>query len=285
MPLLAKDLSVDSLFSLAGKTVVLTGASGFLGRTFALALLANGARVVALGRSDRLRSEAKTWSAEFGADKVAVHQIDMYDTAALDQLCNRIAADERSVDILVNNAHELGAATGFNIPEGSLENSTFDQWQRNLQGGVYWAVQTTQRLGGRMVEQRGGSIINIATMYASVAPRPQLYEGTASLNPPGYSASKAALAAFTRYTASFWGQHNIRANCISPGPFSNTEDIAGQNSVTEDSPFVQRLKGYTVLNRIGRPRELCGALLFLASDASTYVTGQNLNVDGGWTAV
>ena len=285
MPLTAADLKSSTLFSLEEKTVVLTGASGFLGRTFALALLANGARVVALGRSERLQSEAKTWANEFGADKIAVKQIDMYDVAALNELCGAISSEERSIDVLINNAHELGAATGFNVPEGSLEDSTFDQWQRNLQGGVYWAVQTTQRLGIRMKQNGGGSIINIATMYATVAPRPQLYEGTASLNPPGYSASKAALAAFTRYTASFWGRDGVRANCISPGPFSNTEDTAGQNSVTEDSPFVQRLKGYTVLNRIGRPLELCGALLYLASDASTYVTGQNLLVDGGWTAV
>ncbi len=286
MPITAESLQRNQLFSLEGKTAVLTGASGFLGRTFALALLANGARVVALGRSDRLQTEAKNWADQFGADKIAVEQIDMYDVEALNTLCDRIADKERSIDILVNNAHELGSATGFNVPEGSLENSTFDQWQRNLQGGVYWAVQTTQRLGIRMKEQKRGSIINIATMYASVAPRPQLYEGTTSLNPPGYSASKAALAAFTRYTASFWGTSGVRANCISPGPFSNTEDVGtGQNAVQEDSPFVTKLKGYTVLNRIGRPLELCGALLFLASDASTYVTGQNLNVDGGWTAV
>jgi gluconate 5-dehydrogenase len=286
MPLTADQLRLDNLFSLEGKTAVLTGASGFLGRTFALALLANGARVVALGRSERLKKEAEIWSEQFGPDKIAVHQIDMYDVAALNTLCDTIAATEASIDILINNAHELGSATGFNIPEGSLENSTFDQWQRNLQGGVYWAVQTTQRLGIKMKQQHRGSIINIATMYASVAPRPQLYEGTTSLNPPGYSASKAALAAFTRYTASFWGTSGVRANCISPGPFSNTEDVGtGQNAVQEDSPFVQRLKGYTVLNRIGRPIELVGALLFLASDASTYVTGQNFNIDGGWTAV
>ncbi|MBE7157874.1 MAG: SDR family oxidoreductase [Rhodospirillales bacterium] len=286
MPITAQDLQRASLFSLEGKTAVLTGASGFLGRTFALALLANGARVVALGRSERLKSEAAKWADQFGADRIAVEQIDMYDAEALNALCAKIASEERSIDVLVNNAHELGAATGFNVPEGSLENSTFDQWQRNLQGGVYWAVQTTQRIGVRMKEQGRGSIINIATMYASVAPRPQLYEGTTSLNPPGYSASKAALVAFTRYTASFWGTSGVRANCISPGPFSNTEDVGtGQNAVQEDSPFVAKLKGYTVLNRIGRPLELCGALLFLASDASTYITGQNLNVDGGWTAV
>ena len=285
MPIPSADLKTSSLFRLEGKTAVLTGASGFLGRTFAQTLLANGARVVALGRSDRLRSEAAKWANEFGADKVAVEQIDMYDVAALNTLCDKIAGEEKSIDILINNAHELGAATGFNVPEGSLENATFDQWQRNLQGGVYWAVQTTQRLGVRMKQQQRGSIINIATMYATVAPRPQLYEGTTSLNPPGYSASKAALLAFTRYTASFWGREGVRANCISPGPFSNTEDAVGENSVAEDSPFVQRLKSYTLLNRIGRPIELCGALLFLASDASSYVTGQNFHVDGGWTAV
>ena len=285
MALSAKDLSLNSLFSLEGKTAVLTGASGFLGRTFALALLANGARVVALGRSERLQTEAKGWANEFGADKISVKQIDMYDTAALNDLCDAIAAEETTIDILINNAHELGASTGFNVPEGSLEQASFEHWMKNLQGGVYWAVQTTQRLGVRMKEAKRGSIVNIATMYATVAPRPQLYEGTSSLNPPGYSASKAALAAFTRYTASFWGTSGVRANCISPGPFSNTEDVGGQNAVTEDSPFVTKLKGYTVLNRIGRPIELCGALLFLASDASTYVTGQNLVVDGGWTAV
>ena len=285
MPPTADQLTRDSLFSLEGRTAVLTGASGFLGRTFALALLANGARVIALGRSDRLLEEARLWATQFGEDRIAVHQIDMYDTAALNTLCDRIAAEEPSIDILINNAHELGAATGFNIPEGSLENATFDHWMRNLQGGVYWAVQTTQRLGPAMKRHGRGSIINIATMYATVAPRPDLYEGTSSLNPPGYSASKAALAAFTRYTASFWGRDGIRANCLSPGPFSNTEDATAENAVQEDSPFVRKLKGYTVLNRIGRPHELSGALLFLASDASTYVTGQNLLVDGGWTAV
>jgi gluconate 5-dehydrogenase len=281
----AIDLTSSSLFSLEGKTAVLTGASGFLGRTFALALLANGARVVALGRSARLEQQGLLWADKFGADKVSVKQVDMYEAPRLNDVCDEITADESSIDILINNAHELGVGTGFNVAEGSLENASFEQWMKNLQGGVYWAAQTTQRLGMRMKQQRRGSIINIATMYASVAPRPELYEGTSSLNPPGYSASKAALVAFTRYTASFWGVHNVRANCISPGPFSNTEDSAGANSLAADSPFLQRLRSYTVLNRIGRPRELCGALIFLASDASSYVTGHNLVVDGGWTAV
>lgn len=285
MSLNASDLRAASLFSLQGKTAVLTGASGFLGRTFARALLANGARVVALARSSRLDTEAGKWANEFGEDKISIHRIDMYDLSALAAILQRIAAEEKSIDVLVNNAHELGSATGFNVPEGAFELAGMETWMRNLTGGVYWAALTTQKLGAKMKEQRSGSIINISTMYALVAPRPQLYEGTDFINPPGYSASKAALLSFTRYVASFWGQQGVRANAILPGPFSNTEDVAGANSVSPGSPFLERLGNYTCLGRTGRPDELAGALLFLASDASSFMTGQGVVVDGGWTAV
>lgn len=279
------DLSAPQLFSISGKTAVITGAGGFLGRTFARALLINGAKVIALGRSDRIVREGRKWASEFGSQNIAIHQVDMYDDNALRTVCMEIAEQDEKIDVLVNNAHELSPQTGFNTTAGSLENSSLEQWRRNLECGVIWAMTTTQILGTQMKMRGGGSIINVATMYSLVAPRPQLYEGTSALNPPGYSAGKAALAAFTRYTASFWGPHGVRANCISPGPFSNTEDLDGANAVPEASPLVQRLKTSTVLGRIGKPSELCGALLFLASDASSYVTGHNLVVDGGWTAV
>jgi NAD(P)-dependent dehydrogenase (short-subunit alcohol dehydrogenase family) len=285
VPLMSPELSNSSLFSVAGKTAVVTGASGFLGRTFVLTLLTNGARVVALGRSERLRREAEGWEREFGKDSISIHRVDMYDTLALNQVLDQIATEENSIDVLVNNAHELGPGTGFNVPEGSLEDATMDTWMRNLTGGVYWAALTTQRLGVRMKQRGSGSIINISTMYALVAPRPQLYAGTEFINPPGYSAAKAALLSFTRYVASFWGTHGIRANAILPGPFSNTEDLGGANAVDQDSPFLQRLRGFTCLGRIGSPRELAGALLFLASDASSFMTGQAIVIDGGWTAV
>ncbi len=275
-------LDASRLFSLAGKTAVITGASGFLGRTFVEALLENGARVVALGRSARLDDEARAWQARFGDDRVRAIRVDMYDRAALTAVLDEIAATEARVDILINNAHELGPATGFNVPDGGLDDASYDQWMRNLTGGVYWAALTVQKLGQRMKSAGCGTIVNVATMYAVVAPSPALYEGTSFLNPPGYSASKAALVSFTRYVASFWGRHGIRANAILPGPFSNTED-AGDNSVRESDPFVERLRARTCLDRIGRPSELVGALLYLASDASSYTTGQSLIVDGGWT--
>ncbi len=276
------NLDRSELFSLAGKTAVLTGASGFLGRTFTEALLTNGARVIVIGRSERLEAETIKWADRFGSDRITSLRVDMYDLDAFGRGLEEIASEESRIDILVNNAHELGPNTGFNVPDGSLEEGTYDQWMRNLTGGVYWAALTVQKLGKRMQQAKQGSIINISTMYAAVAPSPQLYEGTKFLNPPGYSASKAALLSFTRYIASFWGPHGIRANAILPGPFSNTED-AGPNAVQQGDFFIERLKARTCLGRIGRPHELCGALLFLASDASTYVTGQGLLVDGGWT--
>jgi gluconate 5-dehydrogenase len=275
-------LAAGNLFSLEGRTAVLTGASGYLGRTFARALLENGARLIALGRSDRLQKEAEAWRNEFGTDRVDAHQIDMYDLDALSALLDEICARQPSIDILVNNAHELGPATGFNTPAGSLEHATFDQWNRHFLGGMYWPALAVQKVGVKMKEARYGSIINICTMYAVVAPNPTLYEETTLINPPGYSAAKAALLAFTRYIASFWGSYGIRANAILPGPFSNLDENSA-NGVARDDPFLDRLKDRTCLKRVGRPEELVGALLYLASNSSSYVTGQALSVDGGWT--
>ena len=276
-------LRTEDLFSVAGKTAMVTGASGFLGRTFARTLLENGARVIAVGRSERLEKEVGGWAKEFGADRVRGLRVDMYDQIAFATALDRLVAEEPAIDVLVNNAHELGPATGFNVPDGGLDGMSIEQWMRNLEGGVIWPALTVQKVGQEMKNQGRGSIINVSTMYALVAPSPKLYEGTMFMNPPGYSASKAALLAFTRYTASFWGRYGVRANAIVPGPFSNTEDTDGKNSVKAEDLFMGRLRDRTCLGRIGQPSELAGALLYLASDASSFMTGQTLVVDGGWT--
>jgi gluconate 5-dehydrogenase len=274
-------LRAEDLFSVSGRTAVVTGAGGFIGRTLCETLLENGARVVALGRSERVDREAAGWAERFGPDAVKSQRVDMYDLDALVVTLDEIAAAER-VDVLVNNAHEMGPGTGFNTSEGRLENATVESWMRNLTGGVMWAALTTQHLGAGMRERHRGSIVNIASMYGVVAPSPRLYEGGEFANPPGYSAAKAGMLALTRYTASFWGAEGVRANAILPGPFSNTEE-AGPNAVPEDDPFLARLHDRTALGRTGRPMELAGALLYLASDASSYTTGHSLVVDGGWT--
>jgi NAD(P)-dependent dehydrogenase (short-subunit alcohol dehydrogenase family) len=272
------------LFSLEGKTVMLTGSSGFLGRTMVRALLDNGATVLAFGGSSRIQEQVASLKEEYGPARVHAYRVDLYDIPAMENALGLLNSEHPVVDVLVNNAHELGPRTGFNCPEGHLPDATLDGWMRNLTAGVYWAALTTQRVGVGMKNRGKGSIVNISTMYAITAPSPQLYAGTPFINPPGYSASKAALLAFTRYTASFWGPYGVRANAILPGPFSNTEQVS-DNSVAPDDPFLERLKARTVLGRLGHPRELIGALLYLASDASSFTTGLALVVDGGWTIV
>ena len=204
------DYGAGSLFSLAGKTVLLTGASGFLGRTMVRALLDNGATVLAFGGSSRVERQAAPLNDEYGSGRVPAYCVDLYDVPAAKEALTQVEREHPVVDVLVNNAHELGPRTGFNVPEGHLEDATFDGWMRNLTAGVYWSALTTQRIGAGMRSRGHGSIVNICTMYAVVAPSPQLYAGTAFVNPPAYSASKAALLAFTRYTASFWGPFGER---------------------------------------------------------------------------
>lgn len=276
-------LKSSDLFSIEGKTALLTGAGGFLGRTMARALLENGVRLIALGRSERFMEETAKWADEFGSAKVHVVRVDMYETDQLEQALSDVVTKER-VDILVNNAHELNEKTGFNVPEGSLEKGSFDVWMRNLTGSVCWPAITTKIIGADMKHRGSGSIVNISSMYALVAPNSLLYEGTEFINPPAYSAAKAGMLALTRYTASFWGRYGVRANALLPGPFSNTEDN-GPNSVTDDDPFLRRLHDRTCLGRTGMAKELAGPLIFLSSDASSYMTGHALTVDGGWTII
>ena len=274
--------TANKIFSLAGKTALVTGASGFLGRTLCSALLDNGAKVIALGRSERTDSEVADWQARYGADSAVARRINMYDLAALEEALIETQVESGPIDILINNAHEMGARTGFNTAGAALDVAGLDHWERNLSGGVHWPATTTRIIGRAMRSAGQGSIVNVASMYGLVAPSPLLYEGTEFLNPPGYSAAKAAMIALTRYTASFWGRDGVRCNALVPGPFSNTED-EGNNSVDPDDPFLTRLTDRTALGRVGAPGELAGAAIFLASDASSYMTGQCLTIDGGWT--
>lgn len=182
---------------------------------------------------------------------------------------------------MVNNAYEFSKDTGFNDISGKLENISKKQWMRSLEAGVYWHALATQTVGEKMKQQNAGSMINISSMYGVVSPDPGLYEGSTAFNPPSYGAAKAAIIAFTRYVASFYGKYNIRCNALTPGPFPNL------NAFSYNSPrnkgFIKKLSDKTVLKRAGKVDDLKGALIFLASDASSYITGQTIIVDGGWT--
>jgi len=272
--------STPELFSLRGRTAVVTGAAGYLGRVFSGALLEAGAAVVMMGRGDKLARAAERLRASHGAEAVEIEAVDFSDITALRTAFDRVASRHATIDVLVNNAFSFSRETGFNDPSGHLESLSKDQWMQTLESGVYWHALATQALIGHMVKLGGGSIINISSMYGIVSPDPALYEGTEAFNPPSYGAAKAALLALTRYTASFYGRHGIRCNALLPGAFPN---LGGDSyNASRNETLLQRLRDRTVLGRFGEPEDLKGAIVFLASDASRYMTGQCLSVDGGW---
>jgi len=267
---------MNNLFSLAGKTVVITGAGGFFGRYFTRALLEYGAKVILIEKS---LPNLKFFSQDH-EDRYESHFVDLYDRPATEECYKGILSHNR-VDVLVNNAFDFSVKTGFNTEEGMLENATFEQLQASFEAGIYWAIQATQAFSLEMKRQGKGSIINICSMYAVVVPSPDLYEGTDRFNPPGYSMAKAGLLQFTRYASSFLSPE-VRVNAISPGAIPNFENQTS-NSISEDNPVLQRLLKKILLKRMGHPQDLAGALVYLASDASSYVTGQNIVIDGGLT--
>ncbi len=272
---------LDGLFTLEGATAIVTGAAGYFGRSFSTALLSAGAKVVLIGRGEKIKTLADGLGTEFGVDSVDHAMVDFFDEGAYREALGAVVARHGHIDVLVNNAFDFSRETGFNDPSGQLEFMTRDQWMRSLEAGIYWHALSTQVVGARMKEQKRGSIINISSMYGIISPDPDLYRDTAVFNPPSYSTCKAAVLGLTRYTASFLGPFNVRCNAILPGSFPNLEGDS-YNSPKDDQ-FVKRLCEKTVLGRTGRLEDLNGALIYLASEASSYVTGQTLVVDGGWS--
>jgi len=273
--------SIEALFSLENKVAIVTGAAGYLGRVFTDCLLFAGAKVILYGKGVNIVSFADALKSKYAPEKVDYYKVDFYDEDAYRESLGDAVGKNRSIDILVNNAFEFSKNTGFNDPSGKLDTISREQWMRSLDSGVYWHALATQIVGSRMKSQGFGSIINISSIYAIVSPDPTLYEGTTVFNPPSYGAAKAALLAFTRYVASFYGEYGIRCNAIVAGAFPN---IGGSsyNSV-QDAEFLQKLSNRTALRRVGDLEDLKGVLILLASDASQYITGQAIVVDGGWT--
>tara|TARA_R100000278_G_C5447456_1_gene156034 strand:+ start:81 stop:908 length:828 start_codon:yes stop_codon:yes gene_type:complete len=270
----------NSLFSTEGKTAIVTGATGYLGQAITEALLESGAKVDIYGRGQKIINYHSKLLASYGEDKVDLHVVDLYDEDTYRKALKDTIENNKSVDILINNAYEFSKSTGFNDNSGRVENISKDQWLKSFESGVYWASLATQVIAEQMKKQKSGSIINISSMYGIVSPHPSLYEGSSAFNPPSYSAAKSAIIALTKYTASFYGIHNVRCNAIAPGAFPNVQN----NSYNSPDPkLLERLSSRTVLNRYGDPKDLKGSVVFLASDASSYVTGHTLVVDGGWT--
>jgi NAD(P)-dependent dehydrogenase (short-subunit alcohol dehydrogenase family) len=261
-------------FRLDGRVALVTGAAGHLGRYLAQALASAGAHVILNGRRQPALDGLAAEIVALG-QRASVASFDITNRDLISTHVATITATFKRLDILVNNASAgrpatLDAARGEDF-EGS--------YRVNVVAAFELLQAFTPLLKAAARQNAGGaSVINIASMYGSVSPDPAIYGSSGANSPPNYGAAKAGLIQLTRYAACHLAADKIRVNCMSPGAFPAEEYLQ------RDPAFHERLNSKNPMHRIGVPSELQGPLLFLASDASSYVTGVNLAVDGGWTA-
>ena len=257
-------MSYKGLFSCEDKVALVTGGAGLLGSEIAKALHDFGAKVY-VGDVDE--KKVKEISGDTGIKYV---HLDITSEDSIGKAVETVGRDNGRLDIMVNSAYPRTKDWG-----AKCEGIKFDSWRQNTDthlGGYFLSSCTAAEM--MKTQKTGGSIINLASIYGVVAPDFSIYEGTPMTMPAAYASIKAGVIAMTKYIATYYGQYNVRANCVSPGGIFDNQHEA----------FVKRYNAKTPLCRMGRPDEIVGAAVFLASDASSYVTGENILVDGGWTA-
>ena len=271
-------MSAVDLFRLDGKVAAVSGARGRLGSVWCEALLGAGAVVAAVDIEGAATTDGfSSLRASAHAQSLLEVEADVTSRSSLEGAAVAIESHYGPVDILVNNA-------GIDTPPGGGSRSftVFDadpsDFLRTVEVNLLGAFQSAQVFGRAMAERGSGTIVNIGSLYATVSPDARLYDHLETdppfLKPPAYGASKAALVNVTKYLAAHWGPSGVRVNALSPGGVEGGQD----------AEFVEKFGARVPLGRMARAEELVGPLLFLASDSSSYVTGIELLVDGGFTA-
>jgi NAD(P)-dependent dehydrogenase (short-subunit alcohol dehydrogenase family) len=271
------DFSYKTLFDLSGKTALVTGVSGILGRHFCAGLAESGAAVALVDiREDGVRGLAAELAAKYGV-KAQGFVCDVSDPQSVRSMVKQVVAAFGGIDILHNNA--AGKSDDMDDFFAPFEDYSFEQWRQIMAVNLDGMFLVAQAVGKQMVAHGGGSIIQTSSIYGLLGPDQRIYEGSEYLghqiNSPGvYAASKAGIIGLTRYLATYWAEKGIRVNAIAPGGAES-----GQND-----EFMRRYSARIPMGRMAKAHEIVGALLYLASDASSYVTGQVIAVDGGLTA-
>lgn len=260
----------DDFFDLKGKVIIITGGIGLIGKGYVMACANYGARVIIADVDDKKgNSFIEQVKETTGNKNVYFIKCSIVEKEDLIKLVKFTVDKFGRIDGLVNNAYPKNEKYGRNFEEVTYEDFCVNV---DLHLGGYFL--TTQVIAQQMVKQKFGVIINMCSIYGITAPRFEIYAGTKMTSPIEYSAIKGGILSITRYLASYLGKHNVRVNCISPGGiFDNQND-----------KFVKKYSQKVLLGRqMAEVNDLTGVLIFLLSDASKYVTGQNIVVDGGWS--
>jgi NAD(P)-dependent dehydrogenase (short-subunit alcohol dehydrogenase family) len=268
-----------SLFDLQGRVIVVTGALGQLGTQYCRALAAHGAKVAGLDLAEAESPKVRAWLEPAKGDSRLIYvQGDVTSRASLERAAETVDAKLGPVFGLVNNA-ALDSPPNAPIEEnGPFETYPEQSWKRVLDVNLTGPMLCCQAFGARMARVGKGSIVNIGSIYGQLSPPQDIYEyrrrrGETFFKPVAYSASKSGLANFTRYLATYWAPH-VRVNTLT---------LAGV-AAGQDKEFLEGYLARMPMRRMAEPDEYNGAVVFLMSDASRYMTGSNLLIDGGWSA-
>lgn len=255
-------------FDLTGKVILLTGGYGYLGAAAADSLAHHRGTVYVLGRTESKFNKAFDGNPQMGKT-LHFQQCDISETASIKGAFQSVLSKEGRIDVLINNAFYLDGQDPLGM--------TDEQWSIGIDGTLNSVFRCIREVVPYIEKSKSPRIINVSSMYGVVAPDFDVYkEFPESLNPPHYGAAKAGVIQLSKYYASYLGEKGITVNTITPGPYPS-------EVVQEKEEFVEQLAKKTLLKRIGKPEDLAGAFVFLASEASGYITGQNIIVDGGWT--
>ncbi|MBI4436396.1 MAG: SDR family oxidoreductase [Candidatus Omnitrophica bacterium] len=275
--------SVKKMFDLTGKVAVITGGGGMLGVRHAEAIAeAGGHAVLADLGKERVSSAARSITETFGVEAMGI-SVDITRKKEVERMVRKTVARFRRIDILINNAALTVKGGGEDSEKYffPFEKYPLDLWERALKVNLTGMFLCTQAVGKVMARQGRGVVLNIASTAGVVGPDHRIYRNVRSPysgkpfnTPVSYSTTKAGVINFTRYLATYWAHKNIRVNVLSPGGVYDGHD----------KTFVKNYSLRVPLGRMADRDEYKGAVLFLVSDASSYMTGANLIVDGGWTA-
>ncbi len=269
MPHMSVHPNAAARFSLAGKIAWITGGAGLLGSAVCRGLAEQGAHVVVC---DVRPEEAQKLADALKADGLAAEPmtLDIGDESAVGVRTDELVSRHGRIDVLVNMA--------FFYTKTPWEQMSTEQWEKGMRVTLTGAFLIGRECARVMKAQKRGSMIQFSSMYGVVSPDPRMYPPRYNVNPIDYGVAKAGVLQMVRYQAVMLAPYNVRVNAIVPGPFPYPW------SQGADTEFVDKLASKVPMGRVGQAQEMAGAVIFLASDASSYITGTHIAVDGGWTA-